>query len=446
MSNEARNHMQINRRGFVALTGAMALSAAPAQASGVDAGGFGVVPNSEADQTDALQAAIDAASAEGKALQLDAGAYQVRQLALRSDLVIEGVAGVSVLVALSDRPVLSGEGVRNVTLRGIGIDGAGRSSASNGLVTLHEATNLSIDACRFINGRSNGVHLSACSGRIANCEASGFGETALFAMDSTGLVITGNRITDCANGGIRVSRSESGYDGTIVSENIVSSIRSGSGNGQNGNAISVFRAGGVIVANNTASDVDFSAIRLNSTTNCIVTGNAARECREVAIFSERAFSGSIIADNVIDGAAAGISITNFGDGGRLAVCKGNIVRNITPLSPTNPDTRPFAILAEADTAITGNVVENVPGIGIGAGWGQNLRDVLISNNIVRETDYAIVASVADGAGRARITGNLISNARKRAISAFAWTEERGTDLATAPDQFETLTVSDNTAS
>ena len=178
-----------------------------------------------------------------------------------------------------------------------------------------------------------------------------------------------------------------GPDGTIITENTISDIRSGSGNGQNGNAINVFRADGVIVANNVASDVDFSAVRLNSTKDCLVRGNVGSECREVAIFSEFAFSGSVIAENIIDGAAAGISITNFNDGGRLAVCQGNIVRNIYPSSPTNPDTRPFGIFAEADTAITGNVIEEVPGIGIGAGWGEYLRDVLISGNVIRETEF-----------------------------------------------------------
>ena len=406
------------------------------------------MPNSGADQTDQLQAAIDAAAVEGKKLALDAGSYRVRQLALRSDLMIEGVAGAAVLEALAGEPVLAGDGISNVSLDGIAIDGMenGNGDGFAGLLYLNDCRNVSIEGCRFANARGNGVYLNATSGRIANSVASGFGQTALCANDSAGLVISGNRISDCGNGGIRVFRSTPGDDGTIITENTISDIRSGSGNGQNGNAINVFRADGVIVANNVATNVDFSAVRLNSTRNCLVKGNVASVCREVAIFSEFAFSGSIIAENIIDGAAAGISITNFNDGGRLAVCQGNIVRNIYPSSPTNPDTRPVAIFAEADTAITGNVVEAVPGAGISAGWDQYLRNVLISGNVVREIDYGIVVSVAEGAGQARIANNLIAGARMRAISGFARTEPQGEDLALQPDQYATVTVENNTIS
>ena len=72
--------------------------------------------------------------------------------------------------------------------------------------------------------------------------------------------------------------------------------------------------------------------------------------------------------------------------------------------------------------------------------------MLIANNRVRDTDYGIGASVAPGAGNARIAGNMISGARKRAISGFAWTDVKGDDLASRPDQFTTITVTGNTVS
>ena len=450
MKQHAHKTAHFNRRGFLALGTGLAATAAvaPARATSLEAGAFGIVPNSGADQTDQLQAAIDAAAVEGKVLALDAGTYRVKSLTLRSNLGIQGVAGATILEAIGGEPVLNGDGLRNVSLAFLSVDGAGNGSGDgySGLIYLHDCQNVLIESSGVLNGRGNGIFLNASSGRIANCVASGFGQTALFANDSTGLIISGNRISDCANGGIRVFRSAPGDDGTIISENRISDIRSGSGNGQNGNAINVYRADGVIVVNNVASNVDFSAVRLNSTKNCLVKGNTASVCREVAIFSEFAFSGSIIAENIIDGAAAGISITNFNDGGRLAVCQGNIVRNIYPSSPTNPDTRPVAIFAEADTAITGNVIEAVPGAGISAGWGQYLRNVLISGNVVREIDYGIVVSVAEGAGQVRVANNLIAGARKRAISGFAWTEAQGEDLAVTPDQFATVTVENNTVS
>src|SRR5690606_30600807 len=130
--------------------------------------------------------------------------------------------------------------------------------------------------------------------------------------------------------------------------------------------------------------------------------------------------GSVISNNIVDGAAQGISITNFDQGGRLATCSGNIVRNIYPNSRVNPDTVPVGIFAEADAIIAGNVVEIVPGSGIGAGWGPYLRDVSVTNNIVREVEIGIAVSVAEGAGKAMISGNRIAGARTAAIAGMAW--------------------------
>ncbi|HCO54947.1 MAG TPA: TIGR03808 family TAT-translocated repetitive protein, partial [Pelagibacterium sp.] len=142
------------------------------------------------------------------------------------------------------------------------------------------------------------------------------------------------------------------------------------------------------------------------------------------------FTGSVIANNIIDGAAAGISMTNFNDGGRLAVCTGNIVRNLYQASETNPDLdTPYGIAAEADAIISDNVIENVPGTGITAGWGPYLRDVTISGNLVRDIDTGIVVSVAEGAGAASVTGNTIIGARQNGIVGSAWWDLISSDLA-----------------
>jgi len=110
----------------------------------------------------------------------------------------------------------------------------------------------------------------------------------------------------------------------------------------------VFRAADVIISNNVITDCAFSAIRANGSVNCQILGNNCRDLSEIAIFSEFDFSGSIIAQNIIDGTAQGISITNWNDGGHLAVCANNIVRNVWESSPTNPDTSPVGIALEAD--------------------------------------------------------------------------------------------------
>ena len=129
-----------------------------------------------------------------------------------------------------------------------------------------------------------------------------------------------------------------------------------------------------------------------------------------------AFEGAVIANNIVDGAALGVSVTNFNKGGRLAVVQGNLIRNLVGRRPpgTDPnDSAGIGIGVEADTAVTGNVVENAANAGIAAGWGHYLRDVAISSNVIRGADYGITVSVAPGAGAAVIADNLIAEVRQR---------------------------------
>jgi hypothetical protein len=59
-----------------------------------------------------------------------------------------------------------------------------------------------------------------------------------------------------------------------------------------------------------------------------VRGNAAANLQiqgthlgEVALYAEFDFDGAMIANSVVDGAAQGVSVTNFNRGGRLAIVK-----------------------------------------------------------------------------------------------------------------------------
>lgn len=440
----------LRRRSFLAGSAVALGSLAPfrSQAGELSASEFGISPADQTDQTANFQIAMDTAAERGLRLLVPAGNFNAHGIIFPSNLHMEGVAGATTIRGYRNEPMAGARNAENITLIGLSFDGQdfGDDDGRSGLVAFQNCANLRISDCTFSHVTGNALYLGAVSGRVSNNKLSGASLTGLFALDSAGLLINGNTISACGNGGIRVFRNQSGFDGTIISENRVFNIRSGSGNGQNGNAINVFRADEVVIANNVLSNCDFSAIRVNSTNNTLIRGNACTECREVAIFSEFEFSGSIIAENIIDNAALGISITNFNNGGHLAICTGNIVRNIMPFSPTNPDAAALGIYAEADTAISNNVVENVPGVGIGAGRGEFLRDVLISSNVVRDCLFGIGASVAPNAGNARIAGNMISGSTKRAISGFKWRDPVGDDLARNPDQFDNVTVENNTIS
>jgi uncharacterized secreted repeat protein (TIGR03808 family) len=73
------------------------------------------------------------------------------------------------------------------------------------------------------------------------------------------------------------------------------------------------------------------------------------------------------------------------------------------------------IYVEADTAVTGNIVENASAFGIYLGWGPYLRDVTVTGNVVRGSDIGIGVSVVPGVGPALVADNLITGARRGAI-------------------------------
>jgi uncharacterized secreted repeat protein (TIGR03808 family) len=261
-----------------------------------------------------------------------------------------------------------------------------------------------------------------------------------------GILIRGNRIRGCGNAGIRIWRDNTGHDGSIVTGNSISQIDwRGGGNGQNGNGVNVYQADGVIVSDNVITDCAFTAVRVNAGRNTQVRGNTCINSGEVAIFSEFGFSGSVIADNIVDGAATGIDITNLDTGGYLATCTGNIVRNIYPSSAVNPDTRPVGIYAEADTVVANNVVENSPGVGIVAGFGRFVRNVSISGNVLRDCAIGIGVTVVDDpqVGKVQVTGNTISGAAAGAVVGLEWETVVSDDLARDAGRYPHVTVAGN---
>lgn len=412
------------------LLGLSALAVAPALAQVPD-----LVPDSDADQTAALQAALDGARTTGR-LSLPPGRFRVSGLRFAGNMLVEGVPGATILVA-NGAAVGSVSAQSNLVLRDIGFAG---DSDTEALLDIDASDAITLERCWFSDSPGLALGIRTSAGIVRDCSFAGHGDAAIHAVDNLGLLITGNRITRCGNAGVRVWRSEAGHDGTIVTGNRISDIdwRDG-GNGQNGNGINVYLADSVVVADNHISGCAFTAVRLNTARNSQVSGNQCLDSGEVAIFSEFAFSGSIIANNLVDGAAAGISMTNLDTGGQIAVCTGNIVRNIAAASAVNPDTVPYGIAAEADAAITGNLVENCPGVAILAGWGPYLRNVAIANNVVLASRIGIAVSLAEGAGAVSISGNRIE-ATEHTIAGMLWTEVAEPDLAAVAENYPQLSI------
>jgi uncharacterized secreted repeat protein (TIGR03808 family) len=391
---------------------------------------YGILPGGgEIDQTATLQLAADQAAASGTPLFLPAGVYSTSPLELKSGTQIEGVPGSTVLRYRDGETILRLAGVENVRLAGLVLDGQNLNAGDgNALLAAAEVKHLDLSGCRFIASAADGIVLRRVSGWIRNCEIANVRKAGLFSEDAGGLEIADNHVHDCGDNGILVWRSAPGEDGTIVSGNRIERIAAKSGgSGQNGNGINVFRAGSVLISGNRIADCAFSAIRANSGSNCQMVGNSCARLGEVALYAEFAFEGAVIANNLVDKAAIGVSVTNYNEGGRLAVVQGNLIRNLFPRK--DAETRGIGIHVEADTVVTGNVIEGSPAFGIVIGWGPYLRDVSVTDNLVRNAYIGIGVSTDPAAGTALITNNLISGAKDGAIRAMSGPTPVGPDLA-----------------
>lgn len=423
--------MDINRRHLLGASAAGAASvlgmspgaaraAQPVASFGRDVTQYGVRPGSGDDQTKMLQRAIDEAARAQAPLALPPGVYRTGMLRLQNGTQLVGVRGATRLIFNGGPSMLFGEGTSSVGLLNITLDGSGVAlPARRGLVHCLGGRDIRIADCEITGSGGNGIWFENVSGEISGNTITKSATTAIVSFDALGLQVARNTIQGTNDNGIEILRNAVGDDGTLVADNRIEDIKAGpGGSGQYGNAINAFRAGNVIVRGNRIRNCDYSAVRGNSASNIQITGNSISDVREVALYSEFSFEGAVIAHNTVDGAALGVSVCNFNDGGRLAVVQGNIIRNLLPKRPigTAPDDDGgIGIYVEADTTVSGNVIENAPSFGIVAGWGKYLRDVVISDNVIRNTFVGVGVSVTPGAGTALVNNNVISEAPRGAV-------------------------------
>src|SRR6202451_3624288 len=329
------------RRLFAALAGAATAAATtPALArdvatrSTIDATTLGLRPNAPDDQSKALQRAIDQAAAAGTVLHLPAGFYRAGALNLPNHAAIAGVAGMTPIVMAGGPSMLSATGSDNIALSGLILDGASIPLPERrGLVHLTQGGALRIADCEIVGAGRNGIALEAMDGEVTGTAISA-ADNAIFSIDARGLRIAGNTVRSAGNGGILVWRTTAGDDGTLVVDNRIDNVANKSGgSGQYGNAINVFRANNVMGRGNRINNASFSAVRGDTASNLQILGNTCSAIGEVALYVEFGFEGAMIANNIVDGAAVGVSVTNFNQGGRLAIAQRNLVPHLVGRRP-----------------------------------------------------------------------------------------------------------------
>lgn len=423
--------MDLNRRHLIGastagIAGALAMPADAARAVpltsllGRDATQYGVRPGSSEDQTRALQRAIDEAARAQMPLALPPGVYRSGLLRLPNGSQLIGVRGATKLVFTGGASMIQSDGSDAIGLTGITFDGGNIPlPARRGLIHVLGGRDVRMADCEITKSGGSGIWLEQVAGDVSGNIFTNIALTAVVSFDARGLSVSRNTIIGTNDNGIEILRTAIGDDGTLVADNRIEDIKAGpGGSGQYGNAINAFRAGNVIVRGNRIRNCDYSAVRGNSASNIHITGNSVSDVREVALYSEFAFEAAVIANNTVDGAAVGVSVCNFNEGGRIAVVQGNIIRNLIPKRPigTAPDDDAgVGIYIEADTSVTGNVIENAPSYGIVAGWGKYLRDVAITGNVIRKALAGVGVSVVPGAGTALVNNNMISETPRGAV-------------------------------
>lgn len=409
-----------------------------------------LIPSKDRDQTRKLQQAIDRHAIAGTPLRLPPGDFLCRQLTLRPGSALICVPSKTRLYLHGNDAALHAHAADGCRLEGLTVSGKRLRTLrtkSDALISLSLSTNIVIEDCTLEDSPADGLKLDACSGRIQNSHFRRLGRAAIFSEDAQGLLISHNTIADCADNGILAWRREKGEDGTIIEANRIVRISAASGgSGQNGNGINVFRAGNVLVSANRITDCAYSAVRANAASNLTVTSNSCSRIGEVTIYAEFGFEGAAISNNIVEEAASGISVTNFNEGGRLAVVTGNLIRNLKRREFEPVDKRGEGISVEADTLVASNVIEGAPTCGLRIGWGTYRRDVIAAQNIVRNSNIGILISARKGQGTCAITSNLISGAKRGAIKLDDYGTPRSGELIDGTKAFPWLSLSQNVIS
>ncbi len=190
--------LPIDRRRFLvgSIIGAGTL-AAPLSAYGVDASQLGVRAGAPDDQSRAFQRALDQAARTRVPLILGPGVYRAGDLNLAAGAQLFGVRGATRLILTRGRSLLSAEGGDSVTLSGLTIEGGGQALPQNrGLVHFTATKSVRIVDCTIIDAGGNGITLERCDGSVTANTITGADDNAVFCVDNTGLLISGNMISE----------------------------------------------------------------------------------------------------------------------------------------------------------------------------------------------------------------------------------------------------------
>ncbi|MHB8884749.1 MAG: TIGR03808 family TAT-translocated repetitive protein [Methylovirgula sp.] len=383
-----------------------------------------------------VQAAFDQARSAGLPLFVLPGTYTTTEIVIDTSLGgqplwVYATPGTVTLELTSGDNLLYINGIYGCKIENINFNGNNVNfsnlSDSSALISLNAANLTQIMNCQIYNSVSCGIYGSSSSNTIRDCAIYNC-SYGIWTLDSFSQ-ITSNQVNNCANNGIMVWTSSVAGNNSNISNNLITSINSGSGTGQNGNGIGVFRAIAVNVIGNSISGCQYSAIRVNGGGDVIVVGNNCYGSRETAIFLEAPIggidlNGGVVCANMVDTAGNGISVANSGQGGqgtaRSVAVTGNRVTGIVHQTINDPGYIPtvsiaFGISVETTCVVSGNLIDNAAGVGINVGHNSASGDVNTNGNLILSSPLGVGYSAQSGAGNIVISSNEIQGATTAAI-------------------------------
>ena len=304
--------MSIDRRSFL-YAGGMTAAATPFATSAHAAASqgarsvtdFGVEPNVDRDQTDALQKAIDELSRAGQAIILPGGRYVTGPLKLPKICALAGTPHMTVLRAKGEDTVLSGARITALHLSGIAFERAETSKTGTAAIDVSGAA-LHIAHCGFRGRAGIGMRLENCSGTVEAVDIENALATGIWASEAAGLTISGCRISKCQGSGIAISGTGGQVQGFGVTQNQIAEC-----------GVAIAAEGTGIVSDNILTGAARFGLKLGnakSQGSIVAQSNLIRDCR-IGIGVASSGDDIMAALNMIVGAKDG-AIRAF-DGDRL---------------------------------------------------------------------------------------------------------------------------------
>ena len=342
---------------------------------------FGALGNGQADDTAAIQQALDAGA--GKAVRVPAGTYKVRPLRIRTATTLSLDSGATLVLASGSNSHLITVTASGATVSGSGTLDGNRSAQTGGAgLSIGGAGNVTVRDVRIVNTAQYGIYAANTANlTIEGVSVSGTGYIGIFAEATTGQL---------ANVRIQNTRVDRSSEGSSIIE-------------------------GGIVVHRTGATASVSGVEISGNTVVMPKGPTDEA---VAIETYGGVQGAVVDNNTTSGAAIGISLAHT----TAASVTGNKVsgasiygielaasREIAAAANTvdcagyTPEGIVLDNAAPTDNTISSNTVTGCVSRGVALNRGSD-RVSIAGNQISQKAGYAIEILASTGV---KVTNNLL---------------------------------------